>query len=149
MRPVGYDPKAKAYGMLIVFDESAYLQSAAVPTDVILDNLIAAGAFLRWLPCGRQSQPGSARPRAPCNPDFAEFLHSESCPGSRKMERNARPASSHGRRIELCGLASAGPPFVTRDVRQRAVAIGLLLVEPTRRSGASHEDGRGRRIRLA
>jgi len=114
--PVGYDPKAKAYGMLIVFRRERLPQSAAGSDgrdprqpDRCRPHS-SAGCRV-----GRQSQPGSARPRASLQSDFAEFLHSELVPWVREKWNVTRDphqvtvgGSSYG------GLASAWAAFVTR-----------------------------------
>ncbi|MEO8028213.1 MAG: alpha/beta hydrolase-fold protein [Bryobacteraceae bacterium] len=79
--PAGYSPQAKAYGVLVVFDEEAYLRPIQVPTNVILDNLIAAGRIPPLVAVLISNPSQQARGlELPCNPDYAEFLNTELVP---------------------------------------------------------------------
>jgi enterochelin esterase-like enzyme len=88
--PSGYSKTAEAFGLLILFDENAYLkndkQSARVPTEAILDNLIAAKRIPPMVAVFVDNGPGNARSRElPCNPAFADFLNFELVPWVRRL----------------------------------------------------------------
>jgi enterochelin esterase-like enzyme len=88
--PAGYAKTAPPYGLLILFDENAYLkndkQSARVPTEAILDNLIAEKRIPPMLAVFVDNGPGNARSRElPCNPAFADFLNFELVPWVRRL----------------------------------------------------------------
>ncbi len=79
--PVGYSPQSKPYGLLIVFDAEAYLRADQVPSDVILDNLIAAGRIAPQVMVLISNPSQQVRGlELPCNADYAEFLHGELVP---------------------------------------------------------------------
>ena len=75
--PADYDPAKGPFGLFILFDEKPYL--SIVPTPVILDNLIAA-ARIPSLVAVLIDNPDLAtrRRELPCDPDFVDFLRSES-----------------------------------------------------------------------
>jgi enterochelin esterase-like enzyme len=88
--PAGYSRLASAYGLLVLFDENAYLknekQSARVPTEAILDNLIAEKRIPPMVAVFVDNGPGDARSRElPCNPAFADFLNVELVPWLRRL----------------------------------------------------------------
>ncbi|HMC26670.1 MAG TPA: alpha/beta fold hydrolase, partial [Verrucomicrobiae bacterium] len=81
---------AQPYALLILFDENAYLkndkQSARVPTEAILDNLIAEKRIPPTVAVFVDNGPGNARSRElPCNPAFADFLNFELVPWVRRL----------------------------------------------------------------
>ncbi len=83
--PPGYSRTAKAYAVLVLFDEVAYLgdknQTALVPTPTILNNLISERRIPPMVALLVGNAPGDARSRElPCNPVFADFLVSELLP---------------------------------------------------------------------
>jgi len=74
--PPGYRRDGKPYGLLMVFDESAYLGN--VPTPVILDNLLAEQKIPPMVAVLIANPSQDARNRElPPNPDFADFLNNE------------------------------------------------------------------------
>jgi enterochelin esterase-like enzyme len=88
--PPGYSKTAKPYGLLVVFDEDAYLKSekaaARVPTETILDNLISENRIPPMIAVFIDNGPGDARSRElPCNPTFADFLNFELMPWVRRL----------------------------------------------------------------
>jgi enterochelin esterase-like enzyme len=88
--PAGYAKPTPPYGLLILFDENAYLkndkQSARVPTEAILDNLIAEKRIPPMVAVFVDNGPGNARSRElPCNPTFADFLNFELVPWVRRL----------------------------------------------------------------
>jgi enterochelin esterase-like enzyme len=88
--PPGYSKSAKPYGLVVLFDENAYLknekQAARVPTETILDNLIAEHRIPPMVALFIDNGPGNARSRElPCNPAFADFLNFELVPWARRL----------------------------------------------------------------
>ena len=77
--PPGYLATGKPYALLVLFDESAYLNN--VPTPVILDNLIAAGRIppIVAVLIANPSQ-DTRNKELPPNPQFADFLATELVP---------------------------------------------------------------------
>jgi enterochelin esterase-like enzyme len=78
------------YPLLLVFDENAYLkndkETARVPTETILDNLIADKRIPPMVAVFIDNGPGNARSRElPCNDRFADFLNFELMPWVRRM----------------------------------------------------------------
>jgi enterochelin esterase-like enzyme len=87
--PPGYSKTAKPYGLVVLFDENAYLknekQSARVPTETILDNLIAEQRIPPVIALFIDNGPGDARSHElPCNATFADFLDFELVPWARR-----------------------------------------------------------------
>ena len=83
--PPGYSRTAKAYPLLVLFDEEAYLgdqnQAALVPTPTILNNLISERRIPPMVALFVGNGPDDVRSRElPCNPVFADFLVSEVLP---------------------------------------------------------------------
>lgn len=83
--PPGYSKTAKAYPLIVLFDELAYLgdqnQTALVPTPTILNNLISERRIPPMVAVFVGNGPDDARSRElPCNPLFADFLVSELLP---------------------------------------------------------------------
>jgi enterochelin esterase-like enzyme len=77
--PPGYRANGKPYALLILFDESAYLNN--VPTPVILDNLIAAGKIPPMVAVLIANPSQDTRNKElPPNPQFADFLATELLP---------------------------------------------------------------------
>jgi enterochelin esterase-like enzyme len=88
--PPKYSKSEKPYPLLILFDENAYLknekQTARVPTETILDNLIADKRIPPMVALFIDNGPGDARSRElPCNPAFADFLNFEVMPWARRL----------------------------------------------------------------
>ena len=77
--PPAYSADHRPYGLLVLFDESAYLER--VPTPIILDNLIAARRIPPMVAVliGNPSQ-ATRNKELPPNPDFADFLAKELTP---------------------------------------------------------------------
>lgn len=78
--PPGYSKEnTKPYALLVVFDESAYLD--LVPTPTILDNLIAARKIPEMVAVLiANPSPETRGKELPPNPDFADFLAKELIP---------------------------------------------------------------------
>ena len=77
--PPNYRAGGAPYALMVVFDEGAYLN--AVPTPVILDNLIAAGKIAPLVAVLIANPNQEARNRElPPNPAFADFLANELIP---------------------------------------------------------------------
>jgi enterochelin esterase family protein len=77
--PPGYRANGTPYALLVLFDESAYLNN--VPTPVILDNLIAAGKIPPIVAVLIANPSQDARNKElPPNPQFADFLATELLP---------------------------------------------------------------------
>jgi len=81
--PPGYRRDGKPNGLLVVFDESAYLVN--VPTPTILDNLIAEQKIPPMVAVLIANPTQDSRGRElPPNPDFADFLAKELVPWMRE-----------------------------------------------------------------
>ena len=79
--PPDYRANGKPYALLVLFDEGAYLNN--VPTPIILDNLIAAGKIPPMVAVLIANPSQETRSKElPPNPQFADFLATELCPGS-------------------------------------------------------------------
>jgi enterochelin esterase-like enzyme len=77
--PPGYRSDGKPAALLVLFDESAYLNN--VPTPVILDNLIAAGKIPPMVAVLIANPSQDTRNKElPPNPAFADFLATELVP---------------------------------------------------------------------
>jgi len=77
--PPDYRANARPYALLVLFDESAYLNN--VPTPVILDNLIAAGRIPPMVAVLIANPSQDTRNKElPPNPAFADFLATELLP---------------------------------------------------------------------
>jgi enterochelin esterase family protein len=77
--PPDYRATGTPYALLVLFDESAYLNN--VPTPVILDNLIAAGKIPPMVAVLIANPSQDARNKElPPNPQFADFLATELLP---------------------------------------------------------------------
>ena len=77
--PPDYRANARPYALLVLFDESAYLNN--VPTPVILDNLIAAGRVPPMVAVLIANPSQDTRNKElPPNPAFADFLATELLP---------------------------------------------------------------------
>jgi enterochelin esterase-like enzyme len=77
--PPGYRADGTPYALLVVFDEGAYLN--AVPTPVILDNLIAASKIPPTVAVLIANPSQETRSKElPPNPTFADFLAQELIP---------------------------------------------------------------------
>lgn len=86
--PPGYSKNAMPYGLVVLFDESAYLNDRRhiVPTPTILNNLIAENRIPPVVAIFISNPPGDTRSRElPCNPDFADFLNFELLPWARRL----------------------------------------------------------------
>jgi enterochelin esterase family protein len=109
--PSGYSKAGSAYSLLVLFDRGAYL--SAIPTPVILDNLIAASKIppVVAVLIGNPTQDSRER-ELPPNPDFAEFLAKELVPWiharynvTREPAKTVVAGSSYG------GIAAAYAAF--------------------------------------
>jgi enterochelin esterase-like enzyme len=88
--PPGYATVAGPYPLLVLFDENAYLKNdkaaVRVPTETILDNLIAENRIPPMVAIFVDNGPGDARSRElPCNATFADFLNFELVPWVRRL----------------------------------------------------------------
>jgi enterochelin esterase-like enzyme len=86
--PSGYSSSAKPYGLLVLFDEDAYLNdkkhNTIVPTPTILDNLISENRIPPTVAVFIDNPPGTRSRELPCNPAFADFLNVELMPWMRR-----------------------------------------------------------------
>jgi len=86
--PPGYSKTAKPYGLLVLFDEGAYLgdrkQVVLIPTPTILDNLISEHRIPPMIALLVGNAPGARNRELPCNPAFADFLNFELVPWARR-----------------------------------------------------------------
>jgi len=86
--PPGYSKTAKPYGLLVLFDEGAYLgdekQVVLVPAPTILDNLISEHRIPPMIALLAGNAPGARNRELPCNPAFADFLNFELVPWARR-----------------------------------------------------------------
>jgi enterochelin esterase-like enzyme len=111
--PPGYSKSAKPYGLVVLFDEPAYLgdteHATLVPTPTILDNLISEGRIPPMVALLIDNGPGNARSRElPCNPTFADFLAFELVPWARRLYNlTADPRQSVVGGSSYGGLAAA------------------------------------------
>jgi len=81
--PPGYRKDGPPNGLLVVFDESAYL--ILVPTPVILDNLLAEKKIAPMVAVLIANPNQETRTRElPPNPEFADFLNNELIPWVRQ-----------------------------------------------------------------
>ena len=97
------------YPMLLVFDENAYLknekETARVPTETILDNLIAEKRIPPMVAVFVDNGPGNARSRElPCNNQFADFLNFELMPWVRRLYH----VTSDPREVVVAGSSYGG-----------------------------------------
>jgi enterochelin esterase-like enzyme len=107
--PPGFSKDAKPYALLIVFDERAYMKTDGrtprVPSETILDNLIADKRIPPMVALFVDNGPGDARSRElPCNPDFADFLNFELVPWARRMYN----VTSDPRQVVVAGSSYGG-----------------------------------------
>jgi enterochelin esterase-like enzyme len=82
--PPGYSRNAKPYGLLFLFDESVYINSARngtiVPAPTILDNLISENRIPPVIAVFLDNPLNTRYSELTCNPTFADFLNSELVP---------------------------------------------------------------------
>lgn len=79
--PPGYTPDGETYGLLVVFDGPAYINSGYVPTPTILDNLIAERKIPPLVAVLPDSLDQKTRSRElPCHEPFVEYLKQELLP---------------------------------------------------------------------
>ena len=82
--PPGYSKDGKPYPLLVLFDERSYLEdkrwTVVVPTQTILDNLIAEKRIPPMVALLVDNVPGARGSELPCNPVFADFLATELLP---------------------------------------------------------------------
>jgi enterochelin esterase family protein len=87
--PPGYSKSAKPYGLVVLFDEHAYLgdkkYGILVPTPTILDNLISENRIPPLIAILVDNAPGARSRELPCNPNFADFLNFELVPWARRV----------------------------------------------------------------
>jgi len=101
--PPGYQRDGKPYGLLVVFDESAYVVN--VPTPVILDNLLADRKIPPMVAVLIANPTQDSRGRElPPNPDFADFLAKELVPW---MRRNYN-VTTDPRQVVVAGSSYGG-----------------------------------------
>jgi len=110
--PPGYRADGPAYGVLFVFDESAYL--TLVPTPVILDNLLADGKIKPMVAVLIANPDQEARSRElPPNPKFADFLNNELMSWVRKNYN----VTSDPKQIVVAGSSYGGIASVYAGLR--------------------------------
>ncbi|TMC43786.1 MAG: DUF3327 domain-containing protein, partial [Chloroflexi bacterium] len=80
--PPGYEPSAEPYGLLLLFDGSAYLE--LIPTPTILDNLLAEGLLPPMVAVMLDSPPESRNHELTCHRLFVDFLVQELVPWLRR-----------------------------------------------------------------
>lgn len=89
--PPGYGKESKPYPLVVLFDEKSYLR--AVPTPVILDNLIAEKRIPPVVAVLLDNPPGARSRELPCNTAFADFLNFELVPWIRRSYNVTTDAS--------------------------------------------------------
>ena len=86
--PPGYSRDAKPYGILLLFDESVYLNSerngTIVPTPTILDNLISENRIPPMIAVFVDNPLDTRYKELTCDPTFADSLNSELVPWLRR-----------------------------------------------------------------
>ncbi|MGB8321914.1 MAG: enterochelin esterase [Candidatus Acidiferrum sp.] len=106
--PPEYSKSAKAYPLLVLFDEQAYVgdanQAMLVPTPTILDNLIAARRIPTMLALFVGNAPGARGRELPCNAAFSDFLVSELLPWAHGLYN----FTSDPRRVVIGGSSFGG-----------------------------------------
>jgi enterochelin esterase-like enzyme len=107
--PPKYAKLSGPYPLLVVFDENAYLknekETARVPTETILDNLIAEKRIPPMVALFVDNGPGNARSRElPCNSQFADFLNFELMPWLRRLYS----VTSDPRQVVVAGSSYGG-----------------------------------------
>jgi enterochelin esterase family protein len=80
--PPGYSKNAQPYDLLVVFDGQTFID--IVPTPTTLDNLISEKRIAPTVALIVGNVNGMRGTELPCNPTFAEFLHSELIPWLRR-----------------------------------------------------------------
>jgi enterochelin esterase-like enzyme len=101
--PPGYQRGGPPNGLLVVFDEGAYL--TLVPTPVILDNLLSEKKILPMVAVLIANPDQDARNRElPPNPTFADFLNNELIPWVRQNYNVATDPS----RVVVAGSSYGG-----------------------------------------
>lgn len=110
--PSGYSRDAKPYPLLLVFDEIDYLgdpkQIVLVPTPTILNNLISAKRIPPMVALLIDNVPDGRDRELPCNPVFADFLHSELLPWAHSLYNlTADPRQTVVTGSSFGGLAAA------------------------------------------
>jgi enterochelin esterase-like enzyme len=110
--PPGYRKDGPPNGLLVVFDESAYLR--LVPTPVILDNLLAEKKIPPMVAVliGNPNQETRTR-ELPPNPKFADFLNNELVPWVRQ---NYNVTSDPGK-VVVAGSSFGGIASVYAGLR--------------------------------
>lgn len=87
--PPGYSRDSKPYGLLVLFDESVYLNSerngTIVPTPTILDNLISEKRIPPIITVFIDNPLDTRYKELTCDPTFADFLNSELLPWVRRF----------------------------------------------------------------
>ncbi|WP_249205208.1 enterochelin esterase [Achromobacter sp. Marseille-Q0513] len=105
-RPAGWQPAGADNHVLVLFDAGPYL--SRVPTPVILDNMIAAGAIPPTAAILISNPTADSRStELPPNPDFAEFLARELMPWARGQGLYAPAARTVIGGSSYGGLASS------------------------------------------
>lgn len=87
--PPGYSRDSKPYGLLVLFDESVYLNSerngTIVPTPTILDNLISEKRIPPIITVFIDNPLDTRYKELTCDPTFTDFLQSELIPWVRRF----------------------------------------------------------------
>ncbi len=142
--PSGYSKNAPPYDLLVIFDGDTFIET--VPTPTTLDNLISEKSIAPSVALIVGNAKGMRGTELPCNPTFAEIseFRADSL-GAPELQCDARSAESHHRRLQLrrtrrdlCRLSTS------RNLRQRAFAIRLLLVDSAARPNETRHFRSGR-----
>jgi enterochelin esterase-like enzyme len=86
--PPAYSKNTRPYDLLVVFDADKYID--VVPTPTTLDNLLSEKRIAPTVAVMIGNVDGMRGVELPCNPAFAEFLHSELIPWLRRNYNVAR-----------------------------------------------------------
>jgi enterochelin esterase-like enzyme len=120
--PLGYD-RAQDYPLLVCFDGWGYVNDAYVPTQTVLDNLIAAGAIPALVAVLPDSVDQQTRMRELFLHDpFVDFLADELLPWARE-----RWSFTHEPRRTVVGGSSAGGLTAAYAALRRPDLFGLVL----------------------
>ncbi|MBS1873228.1 MAG: DUF3327 domain-containing protein [Acidobacteria bacterium] len=121
--PPAYRKDGPPNGLLVVFDENAYL--TMVPTPVILDNLIAEGRIPPMVAVLVGNPDPAARARElPPNPAFASFLNDELVPWIRQRYHVTRDPS----KVVVAGSSFGGIASVYAGLRHPET-FGAILCQ--------------------
>jgi len=120
-QPAGYRANGTPYALMVVFDESAYLDR--VPTPVILDNLIAASKIPPMVAVLiANPSPATRNKELPPNPNFADFLAKELIPWTHAHYN----VTSDPQQIVVAGSSYGGIASVFAGLRHPEVFGNIL-----------------------